>query len=142
MFIENTNDMAKIAIDRSLLKEYKTHEDSRVVYMNDGDEFQIQLFNPEQFTIGAEIYINGKKIYKQKSLEVDFIATKGNQKYYIQSCLNMNDEETLKREKRSLHAIDDSFEKIIVTKNGLDTFIDENGYRIIDIFDFLLNPPF
>lgn len=62
MFIENTNDMAKIAIDRSLLKEYKTHEDSRVVYMNDGDEFQIQLFNPEQFTIGAEIYINGKKI--------------------------------------------------------------------------------
>ena len=88
------------------------------------------------------IDINGKKIYKQKSLEVDFIATKGNQKYYIQSCLNMNDEETLKREKRSLHAIDDSFEKIIVTKNGLDTFIDENGYRIIDIFDFLLNPPF
>lgn len=62
MFIENTNDMAKIAIDRSLLKEYKTREDSRVVYMNDGDEFQIQLFNPEQFTIGAEIYINGKKI--------------------------------------------------------------------------------
>lgn len=62
MFIENTNNMAKIAIDRSLLKEYKTREDSRVVYMNDGDEFQIQLFNPEQFTIGAEIYINGKKI--------------------------------------------------------------------------------
>ena len=30
--------------------------------MNNGDEFQIQLFNPEQDTIGAEVSINGNKI--------------------------------------------------------------------------------
>ena len=37
--ITNTQ-MAKVAINKSLLKEY----DNRVVYLQDGDEFQIQLF--------------------------------------------------------------------------------------------------
>jgi len=82
---------------------------------------------------------NGKKIYKKKALEVDFVANKGNQKYYIQSCLNINDLDTLEREKRSLYYIDDSFKKIIVTKDGLDIRKDDNGFTIIDIFDFLLN---
>lgn len=81
---------------------------------------------------------NGKKIYKKKELEVDFIACKGNQKYYIQSCLNLN-AETMLREKRSLYNIDDSFKKIIITKDGLDLRRDENGFTIIDIFQFLLN---
>lgn len=81
---------------------------------------------------------NGKKIYKKKALEVDFIATKGDQKYYIQSCLNLNDETSL-REKRSLYYIDDSFKKIIITKDGLDIRRDENGFIIIDIFRFLLD---
>ena len=62
MFIESNNEMAKIAINKSLLKEYKTNTDPRVVYMNNGDEFQIQLFNQEQDTIGAEVGINGKVI--------------------------------------------------------------------------------
>ena len=52
--ITNTQ-MAKVAINKSLLKEY----DNRVVYLKDGDEFQIQLFNPKTTTIAAEISING-----------------------------------------------------------------------------------
>ena len=52
--ITNTQ-MAKVAINKSLLKEY----DNRVVYLKDGDEFQIQLFNPKTTTIAAEILING-----------------------------------------------------------------------------------
>lgn len=82
---------------------------------------------------------NGKKIYKSKSLEVDFIATKGDKKIYIQSCLNIDNEETLQREKRSLYYINDSFKKVIVTKNGLNMTIDENGCVIVDLFDFLIN---
>lgn len=81
---------------------------------------------------------NGKKIYAQKSLEVDFIATKGDEKYYIQSCYNLS-EDNIVREKRSLKHINDSFKKIIVTKDGLAPRTDENGYQIIDIFDFLLS---
>ncbi len=82
---------------------------------------------------------NGKRIYVKKELEVDFVATRGDQKYYVQSCLNISDPETLKREKRSLYCIDDSFKKIIVTKDGLPVRKDEHGFAIIDLYDFLLN---
>lgn len=82
---------------------------------------------------------NGKRIYAKKSLEVDFVATSGERKYYVQSCLNISDPETLKREKRSLYHIDDSFKKIIVTKDSLPVRKDESGFMIIDLFDFLLN---
>ena len=83
---------------------------------------------------------NGKKVYKKKALEVDFIARKGSEKLYIQSCLDLNNEDTSQREKRSLYYINDSFRKIIVTKDGLSQRWDDNGFMIIDIFDFLLHP--
>lgn len=56
---DNFSTMAKIAIDKSFLKEYKK-VNLRTVYMNDGDEFQIQLFNPTQGTITARIRINNE----------------------------------------------------------------------------------
>lgn len=58
--IINEKKMAQIAINKSLLKEYSTNEDSRIVYMDNNDEFQIQLFNPEQFTVGVTFTFNGK----------------------------------------------------------------------------------
>lgn len=82
---------------------------------------------------------NGKKIYVRKPLEVDFVAASGDRKYYVQSCLNISDPKTLKRVKRGLYYIDDSFRKVIVTKDGLPVRKDEFGFTIIDLFDFLLN---
>ena len=49
--------MVKIAINKSLLKEYNVNG-KRVVYLNDGDEFQIQILNPHPFRIGASIKFN------------------------------------------------------------------------------------
>ena len=83
---------------------------------------------------------NGKAIYDKKSLEVDFIASLGSQKYYVQSALSITDEEKKMQERRSLYYIDDSFKKIIVTKNGLKPDLDEKGVLIIDLFDFLTKP--
>lgn len=82
--------------------------------------------------------VNGKAIYAQKSLEVDFIATKGDSKYYIQSALSMNGTAKAFQEKRSLYYIDDSFKKIVITKNGLKPSYDDEGVLTIDLFDFLL----
>lgn len=48
---------AKIAKNKSLLKEY-VNNDIRTVYLKDGDEYQIELFNPTQQEIGAKIYID------------------------------------------------------------------------------------
>lgn len=82
---------------------------------------------------------NSKNIYAQKTLEVDFIANSGSQKFYIQSALEMNSIEKSEQEKKSLCHIDDSFKKIIITRNNLKPSIDENGIETIDLFDFLLN---
>lgn len=83
--------------------------------------------------------INGKNIYVQKALEVDFVATKGSQKFYIQSALSMESQEKQAQEKRSLYYIDDSFKKIVVAKTGLNPTYDEAGVMTIDLFDFLLS---
>ena len=82
---------------------------------------------------------NGKPIYAQKALEVDFVASKGDLKLYIQSALSMDSAEKKHQEKRSLYCIDDSFEKIVVAKTGLNPTHDEYGVKTIDLFDFLLD---
>ena len=58
----NDGNLSKLAVGKSLLKEYKTSECTRTVYLNDGDEFQIQLFNPETTEIGAEIFIDNEPL--------------------------------------------------------------------------------
>lgn len=79
--------------------------------------------------------VNGHAVYIRKSLEVDFIAALGSRKYYIQSALSVNTEQ----EKKSLYYIDDSFTKIIITKNGLKPMRDEKGILTMDLFEFLTN---
>lgn len=62
-FTESRSAMAKIAIDKCILKEYTSNSNNeRTVFMDNSTEFQIQLFNPKSNTIGAEISINGKKL--------------------------------------------------------------------------------
>lgn len=57
----------------------------------------------------------GKMI--RKNLEVDFVCNKGSKRYYIQSAYSMPTEEKMIQEQRSLVRIDDSFKKIIITKD-------------------------
>ncbi len=82
--------------------------------------------------------VDGSPVYAQKSLEVDFIASKGSEKLYVQSALSMDSPEKERQEKKSLYYIDDSFRKIVITKNGLLASRDEKGVETIDLFDFLL----
>jgi hypothetical protein len=43
------------------------------------------------------------------------------------------------QEKRSLYAIDDSFKKIGVTKNGMPATRDEKGIVTMDLFTFFMD---
>lgn len=74
--------------------------------------------------------------------EVDFIATTFNEKIYIQVCETLNSEETRKRELKPLQSIKDNYEKIILTKDILFTGTDENGIKILNVVDWLLNYDF
>ena len=81
--------------------------------------------------------VNNKDIKKQ--LEVDFIANLGSKRYYIQSAYSLPSMEKTNQEKASLLNIDDSFKKIIIVKDRIKPFLDENGILTINLFDFLLN---
>ncbi len=75
----------------------------------------------------------------QKNCEIDFIAVKGNKKYYIQSALSLDDEAKEKMELRPLKAVEDSFKKIIVSKSYGKSWMDEDGILRINLIDFLLD---
>jgi len=75
----------------------------------------------------------------KKQLEIDFIANKGDNKYYIQSSLNIDTVEKRVQEEKSLVNVNDFFKKIIIVKDDIKTWRDENGIIIMGIIDFLLN---
>lgn len=60
--MSTNQNLAKIAINKSLLKEYSNSEYSRIVYMKNNSEFQIQIFNPYTYTIGINITIDNKAL--------------------------------------------------------------------------------
>ena len=57
----------------------------------------------------------------------------------IHSAYSLPTAEKLEQESRPLRRIDDSFKKIIVTKDIVPANYDENGVLTINIYDFLLN---
>ncbi|MDE6433155.1 MAG: ATP-binding protein [Lachnospiraceae bacterium] len=79
---------------------------------------------------------NGKKIRTQ--LEVDFVANKGSKRYYIQSALSIDDEAKRLQETNSLLRVSDSFKKIVVIKDDIIPWHDEDGILYIGIEQFLL----
>ena len=79
----------------------------------------------------------GKKIRKQ--LEVDFVVNKGEKRFYIQSALSIADPEKKEQEIASLKRIPDSFSKIVVVRDYLKPWQDENGIIYLGIEQFLLN---
>ncbi len=78
----------------------------------------------------------GKRILK--NYEVDFLASKGNNKYYIQSAFSINDINKLEQETNSLNNIKDSFKKIVIVRNNIKPRKDENGITTIGLYNFLL----
>ena len=80
---------------------------------------------------------DGKKIRKQ--LEVDFVVNKGDKRFYIQSALSIADPEKKEQEIASLKRIPDSFAKIVVVRDYLKPWHDENGITYVGIEQFLLN---
>ena len=80
---------------------------------------------------------DGKKIRKQ--LEVDFVVNKGDKRFYIQSALSIADPEKKEQEIASLKRIPDSFAKIVVVRDYLKPWQDENGITYVGIEQFLLD---
>ena len=83
---------------------------------------------------------SGKNVRKQ--LEVDFVVNRGDERYYIQSALTVADPEKRAQEIASLIRIPDSFRKIVVVRDYIKPWQDENGIQYVGVEDFLLNESF
>jgi len=75
-------------------------------------------------------------IGKQGSCEVDFVATKTDERLYVQVCYVLTEDNT-NREFNPLEAIDDNYEKIVLSSDSLISF-NRNGIKQKNIIDFLL----
>ncbi|MBR6295850.1 MAG: ATP-binding protein [Treponema sp.] len=95
-------------------------------------------FELDSGIIETRANVDGKKIRRQ--LEIDFVAKKDGQKYYIQVAGTGTSLMDLSRIQSTLLKIPDSFKKIIVVNEKRPLWRTEQGITVISILDFLLNP--
>ena len=113
----------------------QTHSMENVIY----NELRMRGYSVDVGVIPiAEKDKNGK--VTRKKLEVDFVCNMGSVRYYIQSAYSLPDEIKRTQEIRPFRRIDDSFKKIVITKDVVQPYYDEYGILTINIYDFLLNP--
>lgn len=112
-----------------------THSMENVIY----NELRMRGYNVDVGVIATtEKNHEGKIVRKQ--LEVDFVCNLGSSRYYIQSAYSLPDETKRTQEIRPFRKIDDSFKKIVITKDFVHPYYDDYGILTVNIYDFLLDP--
>ncbi len=112
----------------------QTHAMENVIY----NELRMRGYNVDVGVVTIAENKDGKVV--RKYLEVDFVCNLGSVRYYIQSAYSIPSEEKMLQEIRPFRKIDDSFKKIIITKDMVPKHYDEHGILILNIYDFLLEP--
>ena len=115
-------------------QQERNHLMENVIY----NELVYRGFSVDVGVVPVNVTENGKHLKKQ--YEVDFVANLFNKRYYIQSALNVDTNDKLEQEQRSLTNIPDGFKRVIVTENTYIPWQTENGTLIIGLEDFLLKP--
>ena len=113
----------------------ETHIMENIIYI----ELRMRGYNVDVGLVEIREKQTDGKLAKKK-LEIDFIANKGNNKYYIQSAFNISAPEKRVQEERSLMKVNDSFKKIIVVRDDIKAYRGNNGILTMGLFEFLLNP--
>ena len=113
----------------------QTHSMENVIY----NELRMRGYSVDVGVVTvAEKDQDGK--VNRKQLEVDFVCNLGSSRYYIQSAYSLPDEVKRTQEIRPFRKIDDSFKKIIITKDIVQPYYDDYGILTVNIYDFLLEP--
>ena len=108
-----------------------THIMENIIY----NELRMRGFAVDVGVVEAREMRNGKSEYIQ--YEIDFIASNGTNKYYIQSAFSLDGDEKRQQELKSLLKVDDSFQKIVITGNDIAEYTDAKGIRFMGLFQFL-----
>ena len=123
---------------RNARLEFRQTEENHIMENIIYNELRIRGFRVDVGLVEHYSKDENKKSVK-KQLEVDFVATKGSRKYYIQSAFAMSNPEKIAQEQRSLLSIPDSFKKIIVVRDNIKVRRNEQGIVTIGICNFLLD---
>ena len=81
---------------------------------------------------------SGKRHRKQ--LEIDFVCNMASKRYYIQSAFVVPDAAKMEQEQKSLVNTGDSFKKIIVVRNRVKPWHNDQGVLVVGLTDFLTDP--
>ncbi len=111
----------------------ETHIMENIIYL----ELKRRGFNVDVGVVELKERKENEFTYKQ--LEIDFVANKGNNKYYIQSAFSLPTPEKIEQEERPLLKVNDSFKKFIIVKDYIKRTRTEDGIIKMNIFDFLLD---
>ena len=113
----------------------ENHASENVIY----NELRIRGYSVDVGMVETRpLNSEGKRIRKQ--YEVDFVANRGSQRYYIQSAFIMPTDSKERQESNSLLNIDDAFKKIIIVKDYIKPKRNQLGIITIGLIDFLLKP--
>jgi len=82
---------------------------------------------------------NGNWIYVDTDTECDFVANKGDNTYYVQVALTIDNQNKKDQEYESLRNIPNSFKKVIIVKNEGIHYRTNEGFLRISLLDFLTN---
>ena len=111
----------------------ETHLMENIIY----NELRMREFNVDIGIIETrDITQDGNRTRNQ--LEIDFIARKGREQYYIQSALALISPEKQQQEERPLLRVRDNFKKIIVVGTPTRPQISDKGIVTVNVLDFLL----
>ncbi len=124
---------------RNARLNFRQQEENHIMENIIYNELLVRGFNVDVGVVERSEYDEKGKAIRKK-LEVDFVCNHGNQRYYIQSAFAIPDKDKMQQEQKSLVHIGDSFKKIIVVKERIKLWRNEEGIVIMGIMDFLLNP--
>lgn len=109
-----------------------THIMENVIY----NELRIRGFLVDIGVVESRELVNAKQV--QSQYEVDFIATNGIDRYYIQSAYRLDTDEKKEQELKSLLKINDSFRKMVIVGDDIAPYTDNHGITYMGLFHFLL----
>ena len=98
-----------------------------------GRGYSVDVGNIETWYTNAQ----GKRAHS--NLEIDFVVNNDDERIYVQSAYSMPTREKVAQEQKSLLSIKDGFRKVIVTADNVAPWTTDEGIRIINYWDFLLD---
>ena len=124
---------------RNALLDFRQQEENHIMENIIYNELKLRGFSVDVGVVETRI-TDEKGRRTRKQYEIDFVANQGSRRYYIQSAFAMPTDAKERQESASLLNVDDSFRKIIITKDYIKPKRNDEGIVTIGLIDFLLKP--